>query len=297
MKPPTLVITSLCLLVAAAPAAAEPPGGRRAEAPENYEIHRDLEFAKPGGVSLKLDAHIPPGKGPFPTVILVHGGGWTGGHKTAEFIQPLFEPLTKGGFAWFTISYRLAPKYPYPAAVEDVEEAIEYVRRQAKRFKVDKKRIALMGESAGAHLVNLAGLRNPLRPPLAAVVSFYGPFDMVMFSRKYEGKKIGKNFAGFFKLTTLDAEALATLHEASPLTYARKDGPKFLLIHGTEDEAVPYEQSTYFQAYMKRLGVRCDLITVQDGLHGIIRWEKDVRFQGYKSGMVDWLHANLGPGR
>ena len=70
-----------------------------------------------------------------------------------------------------------------------------------------------------------------------------------------------------------------------------------LVIHGTQDEAVPYEQSTYFQAYMKRLGVRCDLITVEDGLHGVIRWEKDARFQGYKSEMVDWLHANLGPGR
>ena len=294
---PFLHSSVLCLLLTApfsrAAGPPEPAGGRVETGEGAYEVQSDLEFARLGGVSLKLDAHIPPGQGPFPTVILVHGGGWTAGHKTADFVQPLFEPLTQGGFTWFTIDYRLAPDHPYPAAVEDVEAAVEYVKRNAKRFKVDKKRIALMGESAGAHLVNLVGIRNRRKSPIDAVVSIYGPFDLVLFSRKFT-REIPKSIAGFFGFTEMNAEALATLHEASPLTYADKHTPKFLLIHGTKDEAVPYEQSTFFQAYMKRLGRQCDLITVQDGIHGVIHWEKDARFHAYKTDMVEWLHKNLG---
>ena len=297
---PFIQASILCLLLAApflrAAAPAEPAAGRVEVDKGMYDVQSDLEFSRPGGVSLKLDAHIPPGKGPFPTVILVHGGGWTAGHKTIDFVQPLFEPLTQGGFTWFTIDYRLAPDHPYPAPVEDVEAAVEYVTRNAKRFKVDKKRIALMGESAGAHLVNLVGIRNRKKSPIDAVVSFYGPFDLVLFTRKFTGE-IPKSWSGFLGITEMNAEALATLHEASPLTYADKHTPKFLLIHGTQDEAVPYEQSTFFQAYMKRLGVQCDLITVEDSIHGVIRWEKDPRFQAYKTEMVEWLHKNLGSGK
>ena len=290
----------LCLLLTSpflqAAGPAEPAGGRIESGGGAYEVQSDLEFARPGGVSLKLDAHIPPGKGPFPTVILVHGGGWTAGHKTISFVRPLFEPLTNGGFTWFTIDYRLAPDHPYPAPLEDVEAAVEYVTRNAKRFKVDKKRIALMGESAGAHLVNLVGLRNRQGSPISAVVSIYGPFDLVLFSRKFAGE-IPKSIEGLLGITEMNSEALATLHEASPLTYADKHAPKFLLIHGTKDEAVPYEQSTFFQAYMKRLGVQCDLITVEDGIHGVIHWEKESRFQAYKTEMAEWLHKNLGAGK
>src|SRR5215471_11929383 len=70
--------------------------------PDNYKVEENVEFTR-AQVSLRLDAHIPPGKGPFPAVILVHGGGWTTGSKTANFVIPLFDPLTRAGYAWFTI--------------------------------------------------------------------------------------------------------------------------------------------------------------------------------------------------
>src|SRR4029453_16716146 len=90
----------------------------------SYQVTSDIEFSAPGGESLKLDAHVPEGKGPFPAVILVHGGGGVAGHKTVSFVQPLFPVLDQTGMAWFTIDYRLAPKYPYPAARVDVENAV-----------------------------------------------------------------------------------------------------------------------------------------------------------------------------
>jgi alpha-L-fucosidase 2 len=125
-----------------------------------YKVEPDVEYSHPGDVSLKLDAHIPEGKGPFAAVILVHGGGWTAGHKTVNFVTPPFPVLDQTGMVWFTIGYRLGPKFKHPAGLEEVEAAVAFVKKNAKRFHVDPKRIALMGESAGAHLVNLAGARD-----------------------------------------------------------------------------------------------------------------------------------------
>src|SRR6188472_125839 len=110
------------------------------------ELKTDIEFAKAGDVSLTLDAFTPEGDGPFPTAILVHGGGFTKGNKTS-FIKPLFAPLSEAKFTWFTINYRLAPQHHWPASQDDVESAIRWVRGHAKEYKVDVNRIALIGES------------------------------------------------------------------------------------------------------------------------------------------------------
>src|SRR5258706_10113231 len=118
---------SFAFAIAASVAASNEPSG--------YKVEENIEF-KQQPVSLHLDAHIPPGKGPFPTVILVHGGGWTGGSKTANFLLPLFEPLTKTGYSWFTIDYRLAPQYTYPAAVEGEKSAIVFVKINAQEYQV-----------------------------------------------------------------------------------------------------------------------------------------------------------------
>jgi pectinesterase len=125
-------------------------------------VKTDIEYAQAGGESLKLDAFVPAGKGPFPAVIFVHGGGWSGGDKTGGN-DPLFVPLAQKGFAWFTINYRLAPKHHHPAPVEDVEAAIRWVKAHAAEFKVDPQRLALVGESAGGQLVALAAVARKRR--------------------------------------------------------------------------------------------------------------------------------------
>lgn len=256
-----------------------------------YQVTTDIEYSEPGGESLKLDAHIPEGAGPFPAVILVHGGGWTAGTKTANFVQPLFPVLDETGMAWFTIDYRLAPKYPYPAAVRDVEAAILWVKRNAKKYHVDPKKIALMGESAGAHLVNLVGARNTLG--IAAVVCFYGPIDMDLWAKKFEDKPATGALKTFFLIDQWNAAAKATIHESSPRTYLSKKTPPFLVIHGTKDEAVDYDQATLHVKLFHDMGIPVELITVQDGIHGVINWEKEPRFQAYKPQMVAWLKKTL----
>src|SRR5439155_23978830 len=120
-------------------------GNEPVKASATPALKADIEFAKVGDVSLTLDAFVPAGPGPFPTCILVHGGGFVRGDKQS-FIKPLFEPLSQAGFTWFTINYRLAPEHRFPACADDVETAIRWVKSHAKEYKVDANRIALIGE-------------------------------------------------------------------------------------------------------------------------------------------------------
>ncbi len=256
-----------------------------------YQVLSDIEYSSPGGESLKLDAHIPEGKGPFPAVILVHGGGWTVGHKTVNFIKPLFPVLDQTGMAWFSVDYRLAPKHPYPAAKLDVEAAIAFVKKNARKYKIDPRKIVLMGESAGGHLVNLIGAKNAAG--VAGVVCFYGPIDMEIWGKAYEGKSTAGGMKTFFQVDEYNAAAKAKMREASPRTYLNKKTPPFLVIHGTKDEAVSYEQATLHVKLFREHGIPVELITVQDGIHGVINWEKDPRFQAYKQQMIDWLRKTL----
>ncbi|HEY2572876.1 MAG TPA: alpha/beta hydrolase, partial [Verrucomicrobiaceae bacterium] len=236
------------------------------------ELKTDLEFAKPNGFSLTLDAFVPDGAGPFPACILVHGGGFTKGDKTT-FIKPLFEPLSKAGYAWFTINYRLAPDHRWPACLDDVESAIRWVRAHASEFKVDTKRIALIGESAGGHLVSLAGVRSHGENALAAVVPFYAPHDLVFQCENRNS--VGPGLAGLFGISEdMNDAARKLLREASPSQFVKPGLPPFLLIHGDKDDKVPYEQSPRFQKKMREAGNTCDLITIPGGGHGMGGWSK-----------------------
>lgn len=254
------------------------------------QLRTDIEFAKVADISLTLDAYVPEKNGSFPAVIVVHGGGFTAGDKQT-FVKPLFDPLTRAGFTWFTINYRLAPEHRFPAAIEDLERAIQYVRSHAKEYKVDPERIALMGESAGGHLVSFVGAQNKSSARVAAVVSFYGPHDFE--ARARANGQLSESVRAFLGLTELNESAYRVLREASPVTYVKKGMPPFLLIHGTEDPLVPYQQSVAMCAKMKLAGNVCEVFTVQGAAHGVGGWEKNPAFQAYKVKMIDWLRKTL----
>jgi len=256
-------------------------------------VQTDIEYGTAAGVSLKLDAFVPEGPGPFPAVILVHGGGWTAGDKDGGknkgYMMPMHEPLVAAGFAWFSINYRLAPQHRHPAAVEDVETAIRWVKANAAKYRVDARRIAISGESAGGHLVALAVVRANEATRVAAVVPFYGVFDFAT-----ETKRRGAAISSFTKLfgrDTLDDTMLKLMHDASPMNFVKADLPPFLLVHGTADQSVAYEQSVSMQARLRAAGVPCDLLTIKDGPHGMLPWPPLA--PDFKDKVVAWLHATM----
>jgi acetyl esterase len=260
---------------------------------------KDVEYARPSGHAVLLDLHVPEGNGPFPAAILVHGGGFDQGSKSTN-VRPLFDVLTNAGIAWFSIDYRMAPEFHFTEANEDVESAIRWLKANAKKYQVDPKRIALIGESAGGFLVNYAGTHETKQTRVAAVVDFYGPVDYGKLAEQrrdhpelFNMTSIGKHAANgggihFFGAEKLDDAGLAKLHGISPIFAVHKGMPPFLCIHGTKDDQVSYEQSPEMCAAMKNVGVSCELVTIEGGGHGMSSW-KEPGMQHWKAEMVAWL--------
>jgi alpha-L-fucosidase 2 len=219
----------------------------------------------------------------------VHGGGWTGGDKTSG-VDPLFAPFSKAGVGWFSINYRLAPKHRYPDAVEDVEAAIRWVKEHAAEFNVDPKRLALLGESAGGHLVVMAVVRANDDTRVAAAIPFYAPVDLVSDTERRGGLSLSLRdlFGRSYEVNEVVAQLL---REASPINFVHPGLPPFLLAHGTADMSVPYSQSVQLQAKLKAAGVSCDLITIDDGVHGMARWE--AIDPTYKDKVTNWIVDKL----
>jgi alpha-L-fucosidase 2 len=254
----------------------------------------NIEYGTADGVSLRLDAYVPNGLGPFPAVILIHGGGWNSGDKAGgakrALIAPMEDPLGNAGFAWFSINYRLAPRHPYPAAIEDVETAIRWVKAHAPDYRLDLRRLAISGESAGGQLAALATVRAGPATQVAAAVIFYGRYDMLSDARIQDGKVSG-NLAQYVGSDRLDDPTTALLRSASSLDKVRPGLPPFLLLHGTRDDHIPYEQAVTMRTKLLAAGVPCDLITIPDGPHGMIYW--DQLAPNYKSQVVAWLKRTL----
>jgi acetyl esterase len=251
-------------------------------------VRPNLVYGVAGGIPLRLDECTPDGAGPFPAVIIVHGGGWTAGDKRRD-VSVLCPPLTSAGLAWFSINYRLAPQSPYPACLNDVETAIRWVKAQAADFNVDPQRIALLGESAGGQLVEMAAVEATPETRVAAVVPFYGPCDLMA---EFRDRGLTNSMVALFGRPQLDPKMAELMRGASPLNFVHSGLPPFLLVHGTGDHIVSYEQSVRFQAKLRDQGVPCDLITIPGGLHGMGNWEKNS--PAYKTEVVAWLVHTLG---
>jgi acetyl esterase len=274
------ILSSLFLVLAPLVTIAAEPAARN--------LKTNIEFARINDVSLTLDAFVPDGAGPFPTCILVHGGAFTKGDKQS-YIKPLFEPLGKAGFAWFTINYRLAPQHRWPACAEDVATAIRWVKSHAAEYKVDVTRIALIGESAGGHLVSYVGTQAQGETRVAAVVPFYAPHDLEAHVRHRNA--LGESMTALLGLTELNDDSWKRLREVSASSFVHKGLPPYLLIHGDKDSIVSYEQSVRFQRQMQASGNQCDLITIPGGGHGMGGWDR--LKSDYKEQLIAWLQTTL----
>jgi alpha-L-fucosidase 2 len=251
--------------------------------------HRDVEYSRPHGQSLRLDAGVPEGKGPFPAVILVHGGGWIGGDRQFN-VAPLFDPLSRAGIAWFSISYRLATDFlRLGAAVDDVSEAVRFVRRNAAEFNIDPDRVALLGESAGAHLASLAAMRDP--KSVSAVVALYSPSDLETLAKT--SNAIPSQLREAVRASGFAELILEHLRSLSPIQHVRAGLPPFLLVHGTADTLVPYDQSVRMLERLKAAGVPAELLAVERGGHGLRAWERSPALASYRTEMVNWLLRTL----
>lgn len=234
---------------------------------------------------LKLDAYIPKGRGPFPAVIIVHGGGWEAGNKVT-YVTPLFEPLSRAKFAWFSIDYRLMPHYILEDQLEDLRQAIYFVQANARKFRVDPLRIAIIGESASGQMVTQLATTGANRA--VAVVSFYGLYNFYDFNN---GTTPGPLPARLFGITKMDEKAKTVLRRYSPLQNIRYGMPPILLIHGTNEKL--WAQGMAMAKKLAENKVDYDFYEIENAPHGMENWEGRPEWMSYKSKLVQWLKNRL----
>jgi acetyl esterase/lipase len=171
-----------------------------------------------------------------------------------------------------------------------VQTAIRWVKTHAAECKGDPRRIALMGYSAGGHLVCQAVVHAQDDTGVQSVVGFAPPTDLVADCERRGG--LSPSLTNLLdRAKTLDEQSRAILSEISPINYVKPRLPPFLLIHGTEDKSVPYVQSVNFQAKLKEIGVPCEIVTVKGAPHRLAEWDKFDT--SYEEKMIAWLQRTL----
>jgi acetyl esterase len=258
-----------------------------------------LVYGTAGGEKLTMDYYAPKGRPRHPIAIIIHGGGFVGGTSKNGSEAYCADFLAPAGYAVFSINYRLAPKHPYPAMVEDVQRAIRYIRFHAPAWDADPNKIALVGGSAGGFLSNMVGLLNaggmedaddPVDRESArvqAVVTLFGPSD-------FRTNPLTENTHALLDAYIAQKGEAAALAEASPVTHVSDTSPPFLLIHGDRDEAVPFAQSVELQHALQAQGVKCDLIRIPNGPHATGSWYKVPAVPDWERQTTEWLNNVLG---
>ena len=227
-----------------------------ASTPEfGVRVEAGTVYARNGGDQQTADIFVPQGSGPFPAIVLIHGGGWRkGGSWQMDHIA---NRLAEQGFVVANINYRLAPKFPYPAALVDVESAVRWLREHADQYRCDPTRIGAWGYSAGAHLALLTATRNqPVSPGstatrIQAVVGGGTPADMLLFG----DNEIVRSFMGGPPSARTDA-----YRDASPVTHVSADDPPTFLYHGKQDWIVDPKHTHALADKLRAAGVEVEVI-------------------------------------
>jgi acetyl esterase/lipase len=254
------------------PAEAVPPA-----APPGVMVKRDIPFLTPDR-SEKLDLYLPaerPKGARSPGIVIIHGGGWSGGSKSADREFEIGTTLANAGYVCVSIDYELAPSERWPTNIQDCKNAVRFLRKNAATYGVDTEHIGVIGGSAGGHLALMVGLTASVkslepRAPypgipdrVQAIVDMYGITDV------RTGKKTDEE--GNPTDTPRSWDAVFGTHEpitdadralASPVTHLSAKMPPVLILHGTADTTVDRDQSITLDKKLTELRVAHELILV-----------------------------------
>jgi acetyl esterase/lipase len=243
--------------------------------PNDIAFETGVEYANPADEHLQLNIAYPKtGDGPFPTILCIHGGGFRAGKR--EGYDGLCKKLAARGYVAATVTYRLAPKHPFPAAVHDTKAAVRWLRANAAKYKIDPQRIGVTGGSAGGHLAQFLAVTEGVKQfegdlgnadqssAVQCVVNVYGPSD---FTKSY-GKSVD---AAEVLPLFLGGNLEQARHQhilASPLYWVTPQAAPTLCIHGTEDTHVAFEQAEWIVDRLKAADVEAELLTMAGAGHG-----------------------------
>lgn len=313
--PRTALRTVLACLLAVTAASAVACGGDDAEpdAPTSgamppapaatVDVREAVTFAERPGPDgdLVLDAYLPrPAGEPRPAVILVHGGGWRGGSRADMLVDA--QILAQQGYVAFAVDYRKASEHPFPDQVDDVADALGFVRAEADDYGVDAERVSLFGVSAGGNIAALVGTHGEAIAraggPPSAVVSWSGPMDLRVMARNARprpGCTPGRpETGGTCALPELIVDQLPLwmgcpiddevtwigagprpdpcpelYEEGSPVAHVSRGDSPMLLVHAEADPLVSSEQARLMRAALDEAGVNRETVIAPGEGHAL----------------------------
>lgn len=242
--------------------------------PASLDYFPSLEYSNVGQ-KVELDLFRPKGQTrPLPAVLFIHGGGFRRG--TRQSYLPLAAKLAERGYVTATMSYRLAPRHQFPAAVEDAKAAVRFLRANAAKYGIDADHIGAWGGSAGGHLVLMLGLTHGVAEfegsgpnqqfssQVQAVINYYGPTDFTQsYSKSVDAAEVLPLWLG----GNLDTNR--KFHQkASPIHWVNPNAAPTLSLHGTKDAYVAYEHSLALTTRLLDAGVEAELETLSGAGHG-----------------------------
>ncbi|HTN00936.1 alpha/beta hydrolase [Planctellipticum variicoloris] len=242
---------------------------------EELIFEKDIEYANPDGQHLQLNLARPAQiEGRAPAILCIHGGGFRAGKR--EGWDERCRKLAERGYVAATVTYRLAPKYQFPAAIYDVKAAVRWLRANADKYRIDPERIGVVGDSAGGHLVQFLGVTggvaqfegeggNPeFSSRVNCVVNYYGPSDLTRsYGKSVDAAEVLPLWLGG------DATQERRRHIlASPLYWVTPEAAPTLLLHGTEDKYVAFEQAEWIHDRLKAAEVEVEILKLDGAGHG-----------------------------
>jgi len=242
-------------------------------------IYPNIIYGVGAGHELKLDVITAgPDRLMRPTLIYIHGGGWSGGTK--EEYQWFTLPFIAAGMNVVNVEYRVASVSLAPAAVEDCRCALRWIFRHSQEYGFDINKLVLDGHSAGGHLSLMTGMldasagfdnncpgKEDLR--VAAIINYFGITDV---TDVLQGKN-QQDWAVAWFGSLPDRMDLAK--RLSPLSYVRSGLPPIITIHGTKDSLVPYQEAVRLHEALDRVGAPNELVTIPGGVHGSQFWSRE----------------------
>src|SRR3989441_9202431 len=237
-----------------------------------YRVTPNITYLTANNFDAKLDVYsrsdMPT---PQPTLIWIHGGGWTGGNKEGATFSLL--PYMEMGWNVVNVEYRLAKVSLAPAAVEDCLCALRWVIRNAKQYGFDTTKLVVSGGSAGGHLALTTGLipasagldrqcPGTEQLKVAAIVNWYGITDVADLLDGENMRTYAVQWMGSMP------NRVDIAKRVSPLTYVRAGIPPIISIQGDADPVVPYSHSVRLHDALKKAGIDHELVTIPGGKHG-----------------------------
>ena len=212
-----------------------------------FTVEKDVIYTPSGWPqALPADLYQPEGPGPWPGVLLIHGGSWAGKDRRSDMTS-IAQRLAQRGYVVMNATYRLAPKYLYPAQVDDLQQATLWFRGHARELNLRADQLAAFGYSAGANLAALLAAKDaPKSLRFQAVVAGGTPADL----RKFTDSPIVEKYLG-----GTDEKIPAVYADASPITHISRDDPPVFLYHGHLDKLVPIDQAIDYEAALTKGGI------------------------------------------